>query len=73
MYVNDLDAKLRFPLLGLIFDMLAKYRLAIMQVTPNSVKFLIGFMLLYARLQLPAKSTVFRSFFQCRQVKKGLG
>ncbi|GKV51634.1 hypothetical protein SLEP1_g58270 [Rubroshorea leprosula] len=39
VYVDHFDAGLRFPLPGLIFDVLAKYELALSQLTPNSIKF----------------------------------
>ncbi|GKV53246.1 hypothetical protein SLEP1_g59781 [Rubroshorea leprosula] len=66
VYTDHFDAGLRFPLPGLIFDLLAKYELALTQLTPNSIRFIIGFMLLCARLEVPAKAIVFRSLFQCR-------
>ncbi|GKU97606.1 hypothetical protein SLEP1_g10733 [Rubroshorea leprosula] len=66
VYVDHFDASLRFPLPGLIFDLLADYELALTQLTPNSIRFIIGFMLLCARLEVPAKVIVFRSLFQCR-------
>ncbi|GKV01674.1 hypothetical protein SLEP1_g14213 [Rubroshorea leprosula] len=66
VYADHFDAGLRFPLPGLIFDLLAKYELALTQLTPNSIRFIIGFMLLCARLEVPAKAIVFRSLFQCR-------
>ncbi|GKV50661.1 hypothetical protein SLEP1_g57360 [Rubroshorea leprosula] len=34
-------------------------------LTPNSVRFIVGFMLLCARLEVPAKAIVFRLLFQC--------
>ncbi|GKU93146.1 hypothetical protein SLEP1_g6770 [Rubroshorea leprosula] len=66
VYVDHFDAGLRFPLSGLIFDILSEYELALTQLTPNSIKFIVGFMLLCARLQIPAKAIVFRSLFLCR-------
>ncbi|GKV25971.1 hypothetical protein SLEP1_g35341 [Rubroshorea leprosula] len=66
VYVDHRDAGLRFPLPGLIFDLLADYELALAQLTPNSIRFIIGFMLLCAKLEVPAKVIVFRSLFQCR-------
>ncbi|GKV43232.1 hypothetical protein SLEP1_g50547 [Rubroshorea leprosula] len=66
VYVDHFDAGLRFPLLGLIFDVLAEYELALSQLTPNSIMFIIGFMLLCERLGMPAKAVVFRSLFLCR-------
>ncbi|GKV02986.1 hypothetical protein SLEP1_g15356 [Rubroshorea leprosula] len=66
IYVDHFDAGLRFPLSGLIFDILSKYELALTQLTPNSIKFIVGFMLLCARLEIPAKAIVFRSLFLCR-------
>ncbi|GKV45804.1 hypothetical protein SLEP1_g52849 [Rubroshorea leprosula] len=66
VYANHFDAGLRFPLAGLVFDLLADYELALTQLTPNSIRFIIGFMLLCARLEVPAKAIVFRSLFQCR-------
>ncbi|GKU91873.1 hypothetical protein SLEP1_g5687 [Rubroshorea leprosula] len=66
VYVDHFDAGLRFPLPGLIFDVLADYELALSQLTPNSIKFIIGFMLLCERLGMPAKAVVFRSLFLCR-------
>ncbi|GKV47800.1 hypothetical protein SLEP1_g54662 [Rubroshorea leprosula] len=36
------------------------------RLTPNSISFIIGFMLLCARLEVPAKAIVFRSLFQYR-------
>ncbi|GKV35524.1 hypothetical protein SLEP1_g43781 [Rubroshorea leprosula] len=65
-YVDHFDAGLRFPLPGLIFDVLAEYELALSQLTPNSIKFIIGFMLLCERLGMPTKAVVFRSLFLCR-------
>ncbi|GKU91006.1 hypothetical protein SLEP1_g4937 [Rubroshorea leprosula] len=65
VYVDHFDAGLRFPLPGLIFDVLAEYELALSQLTPNSIKFIIGFMLLCKRLGIPAKAVVFRSLFLC--------
>ncbi|GKU93605.1 hypothetical protein SLEP1_g7182 [Rubroshorea leprosula] len=56
VYVDHFDAGLRFPLSGLIFDVLAEYELALSQLTPNSIKFIIGFMLLCERLGVPAKA-----------------
>ncbi|GKV26715.1 hypothetical protein SLEP1_g35963 [Rubroshorea leprosula] len=35
-------------------------------LTPNIIRFIIGFMPLCARLEVPAKAIVFRSLFQCR-------
>ncbi|GKV13525.1 hypothetical protein SLEP1_g24524 [Rubroshorea leprosula] len=61
IYVDHFDAGLRFPLPGLIFDVLAEYKLALPQLTPNSIKFIIGFMLLCERLGMPAKAVVFRN------------
>ncbi|GKV39438.1 hypothetical protein SLEP1_g47203 [Rubroshorea leprosula] len=49
------------PLSGLIFDILSEYELALTQLTPNSIKFIVGFMLLCARLEIPAKAIVFRA------------
>ncbi|GKV01993.1 hypothetical protein SLEP1_g14487 [Rubroshorea leprosula] len=66
MYVDHFDADLHFPLLGLIFDVLAEYELALSQLTPNSIKFIIGFMLFCERLGMPMKAVVFRSLFLCR-------
>ncbi|GKV49003.1 hypothetical protein SLEP1_g55777 [Rubroshorea leprosula] len=66
VYVDHFDAGLRFPLSGLIYDILSEYELALTQLTPNSIKFIVGFMLLCARLQIPAKAIVFRSLFLCR-------
>ncbi|GKV47281.1 hypothetical protein SLEP1_g54194 [Rubroshorea leprosula] len=43
-----------------------EYELALTQLSPNSIKFIIGFMLLCARLEIPAKAIVFRSLFLCR-------
>ncbi|GKV05344.1 hypothetical protein SLEP1_g17369 [Rubroshorea leprosula] len=43
VYVDHFEADLRFPLPGLIFDVLAEYELALSQLTPNSIKFIIGF------------------------------
>ncbi|GKV49224.1 hypothetical protein SLEP1_g55986 [Rubroshorea leprosula] len=42
------------------------YELALPLLTPNSIKFIIGFMLLCERLGLLAKATVFRLLFLCR-------
>ncbi|GKV13814.1 hypothetical protein SLEP1_g24789 [Rubroshorea leprosula] len=66
VYMDHFDAGLRFPLPSLIFDLLADYELALTQLTPNSIRFVIGFMLLCTRLEVPAKAIVFRSLFQCR-------
>ncbi|GKV40898.1 hypothetical protein SLEP1_g48493 [Rubroshorea leprosula] len=66
VYVDHFDADLCFPLPGLIFDVLAEYELTLSQLTPNSIKFIIGFMLLCERLGMPAKAVVFRSLFLCR-------
>ncbi|GKV19152.1 hypothetical protein SLEP1_g29445 [Rubroshorea leprosula] len=66
VYVDHFEAGLRFPLPGLIFDVLAEYELALSQLTPNSIKFIIGFMLLCERLGMPTKAVVFRSLFLCR-------
>ncbi|GKV33433.1 hypothetical protein SLEP1_g41950 [Rubroshorea leprosula] len=66
VYVDHFDAGLQFPLPGLVFDLLADYELALTQLTPNSIRFIIGFMLLCERLEVPAKAIVFRSLFQCR-------
>ncbi|GLT83703.1 hypothetical protein SLE2022_019760 [Rubroshorea leprosula] len=66
VYVDHFEASLRFPLPGLVFDLLADYELALTQLTPNSIRFIIGFMLLCARLEVPAKAIVFRSLFQCK-------
>ncbi|GKV37339.1 hypothetical protein SLEP1_g45379 [Rubroshorea leprosula] len=66
VYIDHFDISLRFPLPGLIFDVLVEYELALSQLTPNSIKFIIGFMLLCERLGLPAKAVVFRSLFLCR-------
>ncbi|GKV36105.1 hypothetical protein SLEP1_g44273 [Rubroshorea leprosula] len=65
MYADHFDAGLRFPLPGLVFDLLADYELALTQLTPNSIRFIIGFMLLCTKLGVPAKAIVFRSLFQC--------
>ncbi|GKV06921.1 hypothetical protein SLEP1_g18738 [Rubroshorea leprosula] len=65
VYVDHFDADLRFPLPGLIFDVLEEYELALTKLTPNSIKFIIGFMLLCARLKIPAKAIVFKSLFLC--------
>ncbi|GKV51565.1 hypothetical protein SLEP1_g58207 [Rubroshorea leprosula] len=66
VYVDHFDAGLRFPLSRLIFDILSEYELELTQLTPNSIKFIVGFMLLCARLEIPAKAIVFRSLFLCR-------
>ncbi|GKU96177.1 hypothetical protein SLEP1_g9445 [Rubroshorea leprosula] len=66
VYVDHFDAGLRFPLLGLIFDLLADDELALTQLMPNSIRFIIGFMLLCAKLEIPTKAIVFRSLFQCQ-------
>ncbi|GKV12597.1 hypothetical protein SLEP1_g23718 [Rubroshorea leprosula] len=66
VYVDHFEAGLRFPLPGLVFDMLANYELALTQLTPNNIRFIIGFMLLCARLEVPAKAIVFKLLFQCR-------
>ncbi|GKV49754.1 hypothetical protein SLEP1_g56487 [Rubroshorea leprosula] len=66
IYANHFDAGLRFPLPGLVFDLLTEYELALTQLTPNSIRFIIGFMLLCTRLEVPAKAIVFRSLFQCQ-------
>ncbi|GKU94464.1 hypothetical protein SLEP1_g7960 [Rubroshorea leprosula] len=60
VYADHFDAGLRFPLPGLVFDLLAEYELALTQLTPNSIRFIMGFMLLCARLEVPAKAIVFR-------------
>ncbi|GKV11420.1 hypothetical protein SLEP1_g22681 [Rubroshorea leprosula] len=65
IYVDHFDGSLRFPLPELIFDVLAKYKLTLTQLTPNSIKFIIGFMLLCARFEILAKVKVFRLLFQC--------
>ncbi|GKV49653.1 hypothetical protein SLEP1_g56391 [Rubroshorea leprosula] len=66
VYTDHFDAGLRFPLPGLVFDLLAEYELALTQLTPNSIRFIMGFMLLCATLEVPAKAIVFRLLFQCR-------
>ncbi|GKU90938.1 hypothetical protein SLEP1_g4879 [Rubroshorea leprosula] len=66
VYADHFDTGLRFPLPRLVFDLLAEYELALTQLTPNSIRFIIGFMLLCERLEVPAKAIVFRSLFQCR-------
>ncbi|GKV29042.1 hypothetical protein SLEP1_g38015 [Rubroshorea leprosula] len=66
VYVDHFDAGLRSPLAGLIFDILAKYELVLTQLTPNSIKFIVEFMLLCARLEIPAKAIVFKSLFLCQ-------
>ncbi|GKV49229.1 hypothetical protein SLEP1_g55992 [Rubroshorea leprosula] len=73
VYVDHFDAGLRFPLPGFVFDLLAEYELALTQLTPNSIRFVTGFMLLCARLGVPAKAIVFRSLFQCRLCPKPQG
>ncbi|GKV20137.1 hypothetical protein SLEP1_g30299 [Rubroshorea leprosula] len=73
VYVDNFEAGLRFPLPGLVFDLLADYDLALTQLTPNSIRFIIGFMLLCARLEVPAKAIVFRSLFQCRLCPNSCG
>ncbi|GKV19332.1 hypothetical protein SLEP1_g29610 [Rubroshorea leprosula] len=73
VYVDHFDIGLRFPLPGLVFNLLADYELALTQLTPNSIRFIIGFMLLCARLEVPAKAIVFRSLFQCRLCPKSRG
>ncbi|GKV06936.1 hypothetical protein SLEP1_g18753 [Rubroshorea leprosula] len=65
IYIDHFEVGLRFPLPELIFDVLAKYKLALMQLTPNSIKFIIGFMLLCERLEIPVKTLVFRLLFLC--------
>ncbi|GKV30880.1 hypothetical protein SLEP1_g39651 [Rubroshorea leprosula] len=60
VYVDHFDTGLRFPLPGLVFDLLADYELALTQLTPNSMRFIIGFMLLCARFEVPTKAIVFR-------------
>ncbi|GKV05157.1 hypothetical protein SLEP1_g17199 [Rubroshorea leprosula] len=42
-----------------------RYELALTQLTPNNIKFIIGFMLLCERLGMPAKAAVFRLLFLC--------
>ncbi|GKV37207.1 hypothetical protein SLEP1_g45264 [Rubroshorea leprosula] len=66
VYVDHFEVGLRFPLPGLIFDLLVDYELALTQLTPNSIRFIIGFMLLCVRLEVLVKAIVFRSLFQCR-------
>ncbi|GKV15790.1 hypothetical protein SLEP1_g26541 [Rubroshorea leprosula] len=66
VYVDHFDPSLCFPLLRLIFDVLVEYKLALTQLTPNSIKFIIGFMLLCERLGVPVRAMVFRSLFLCR-------
>ncbi|GKU88073.1 hypothetical protein SLEP1_g2379 [Rubroshorea leprosula] len=66
VYVDHFDTGLRFPLPWLIFNILAEYELALTQLTPNSIKLIVGFMLLCARLEILAKAIVFRSLFLCR-------
>ncbi|GKV39927.1 hypothetical protein SLEP1_g47621 [Rubroshorea leprosula] len=66
VYVDHFEAGLRFPLPGLVFNLLGDYELALTQLTPNSIRFIIGFMLLCARLEVPARAIVFRSLFQCQ-------
>ncbi|GKU90838.1 hypothetical protein SLEP1_g4782 [Rubroshorea leprosula] len=73
VYADHFDAGLRFPLPGFVFDLLAEYELALTQLTPNSIRFVMGFMLLCARLGVPAKAIVFRSLFQCRLCPKPQG
>lgn len=46
VYLNSFDAGLRFPLPVIVFYVLADYNMALTQLTSNSVKFIIGFMLL---------------------------
>ncbi|GKV41019.1 hypothetical protein SLEP1_g48600 [Rubroshorea leprosula] len=63
VYVDHFDAGLRFPLPGLVFDLLAEYELALTQLTPNSIRFIIGFMLLCERLRCrPRRSCSGRCF-----------
>ncbi|GKV19154.1 hypothetical protein SLEP1_g29447 [Rubroshorea leprosula] len=38
VYVDHFDAGLRFPLPGLVFDLLADYELALTQLMPNSIR-----------------------------------
>lgn len=64
VYLDNFDAGLRFPLLGIIFGVLVDYNLALTQMTPNSIKFIIGFMLLRAHLGIPIKSIIFQALFQ---------
>ncbi|GKV18245.1 hypothetical protein SLEP1_g28652 [Rubroshorea leprosula] len=73
VYVDHFDAGLRFPLPGLVFDLIADYELALTQLMPNSIRFIIGFMLLCVRLEVPAKAIVFRSLFQCRMCPNSRG
>ncbi|GKV28929.1 hypothetical protein SLEP1_g37915 [Rubroshorea leprosula] len=61
VYVDHFDAGLRFPLPGLVYDLLADYELVLTQLTPNSIRFIIGFMLLCERLEVSAKAIVFRN------------
>ncbi|GKU95990.1 hypothetical protein SLEP1_g9276 [Rubroshorea leprosula] len=61
VYVDHFEAGLHFPLPRLVFDLLADYELALTQLTPNSISFIIGFMLLCARLEVLAKAIVFRN------------
>ncbi|GKV26889.1 hypothetical protein SLEP1_g36103 [Rubroshorea leprosula] len=65
MYVDHFEAGLRFSLPELIFDLLADYKLALTQLTPNNIRFIIGFMLLCAKVEIPTKAIVFKSLFQC--------
>ncbi|GKV35866.1 hypothetical protein SLEP1_g44072 [Rubroshorea leprosula] len=65
VYMDHFDAGLQFPMPGLVFDLLVDYELALTQLTPNSIRFIIGFMLLCLWLEIPAKAIVFRSLFQC--------
>ncbi|GKV37450.1 hypothetical protein SLEP1_g45481 [Rubroshorea leprosula] len=38
VYMDHFDAGLRFPLPGLVFDLLADYELALTQLTPNNIR-----------------------------------
>lgn len=66
-YLDHFEVSLRFPLHWLVVELLIECELALAQLTPNSMKFVMGFTLLCERLGIPAKAMVFKSMFQFRQ------
>lgn len=66
VYEDSFKSGLRFPLPGLLVELLQYYRLGLGQLNPNSIRMLIGFLFLCNLHSVKPSVNLFRRFFTLR-------
>lgn len=66
VYEDFLQSGLRFPLPTLLLDLLKHYQLSLSQLIPNSIRMLIGFLILCRIHTITPSVNLFRRFFTLR-------